>query len=237
MTQSPFQNPVSWRERAGLERAEAERRRRIIRREIRRGARTKAQPSPAARSRNKGFEVGSKVQFQQILVVVLGVILVVTWRWTQRSSSPVTQVTPSTPTAADAAQRLETPSVSDQGAEEAFRTQDLGTLRDPFQLPSRLQDRLRQRELAREEERNRKAQSKVRPVEEPVKPPLVLQGILWGTARPQAIINRKIVSVGDTMEGAKILAVSKEGVTISFEGQTFQMNLPQPNRQERRDFP
>lgn len=182
----------------------------------------------------------TRAQFQQILlVVVLGVILVMTWRWTHRSTlPPLAQAPPPAPVAANASELEQTLPVSGEGLAEPFQTQDLGTLRDPFQLPSLLQDRLRQRELAQEEESRRRTKSEPSREEEPVKPPpLVLQGVLWGTARPQAIINRKIVSVGDTLEGAKILAVSKEGVTISFEGQTFQMSLPQPNRQERRDFP
>ncbi len=97
--------------------------------------------------------------------------------------------------------------------------------RDPFVLPAVLTEVLRQKELAKEEERRRKNPQPT-PLSVPVQPPtLMLQGILWGTARPQAIINRKIVSVGDTIENAEILSVSREGVMVSFNGQQYPLKL------------
>ena len=93
--------------------------------------------------------------------------------------------------------------------------------RDPFVLPAVLTELLLQKELAKEEERRQKTLQPP-PPSVPIQPPdLKLQGILWGTARPQAIINRKIVSVGDTIENAKILSVSREGVMVSFNGQQY----------------
>ncbi len=97
--------------------------------------------------------------------------------------------------------------------------------RDPFVLPAVLTEVLHQKELAKEEERRRKALQPP-PPSVPVQPPnLKLQGILWGTARPQAIINRKIVSVGDIVENAEILSVSREGVMVSFNGQQYPLKL------------
>ncbi len=97
--------------------------------------------------------------------------------------------------------------------------------RDPFVLPAALTEVLRQKTLAKEEERRRKALQPP-PPSVPIQPPnLKLQGILWGTARPQAIINRKIVSVGDAIENAEILSVSREGVVVSFNGQQYQLKL------------
>ncbi len=97
--------------------------------------------------------------------------------------------------------------------------------RDPFVLPDALKETLRQKEAAKEEERRRKAIQPPAP-SVPAQPPnLRLQGILWGTARPQAIINRKIVSVGDAVENAQIVSVSRDGVMVSFNGQQYQLKL------------
>ena len=49
-------------------------------------------------------------------------------------------------------------------------------------------------------------------------PKLVVHGIIWGSSLPQAIINNKEVKVGDTVEGADVVDISKEGVIILFAG-------------------
>lgn len=56
-------------------------------------------------------------------------------------------------------------------------------------------------------------------VSEEVKPlpPLSVQGLLWGGAFPQAIVNGKIVKIGDKVADAQILGIDKEGVTVLFE--------------------
>jgi len=57
---------------------------------------------------------------------------------------------------------------------------------------------------------------------------LNVQGIIWGTKLPQAIINHKVLAAGDLIEGAEILRIDKKGVTLSFAGETF--NLPAPGQ-------
>jgi len=57
-------------------------------------------------------------------------------------------------------------------------------------------------------------------------PSLTVQGIIWGGRFPQAIINNKVVKVGDTIEGARVISIDKEGITLLFEG--MQYNLPSP---------
>lgn len=100
--------------------------------------------------------------------------------------------------------------------------------RDPFDLPALLKERLQARR-----------QSLTAHVEHPVQgaqpsgaeiqpPPLRVQGLFWGGARPQAIINRQIVSAGDTVvaEGSaevKVLDVTSDGVKISFKGREFEL--------------
>ncbi|HOW36247.1 MAG TPA: hypothetical protein PL155_07525 [Candidatus Omnitrophota bacterium] len=70
----------------------------------------------------------------------------------------------------------------------------------------------------------------VKPVAEIVKvereiipPSLSIQGLIWNTDRPQAIINESVVGIGDTIEGAKIVSIQKTGVSIAYEGKTFQI--------------
>ena len=89
-----------------------------------------------------------------------------------------------------------------------YTSQDL---RDPFQSPFEL----------------------FKPVEEPERPkkeeaPIVgglsyleVQGIVWGSSMPQAIINNTVVREGETIEGAEILAIRKEGVYVLHEERQY----------------
>ncbi|MBM3244118.1 MAG: hypothetical protein FJZ12_04735 [Candidatus Omnitrophica bacterium] len=49
-------------------------------------------------------------------------------------------------------------------------------------------------------------------------PVLIVQGVIWDGSPRQAIINNKLVQVGDTIEGADIIEINKEGVTVLFAG-------------------
>ncbi|MDD3275072.1 MAG: hypothetical protein PHQ84_04355 [Candidatus Omnitrophica bacterium] len=65
----------------------------------------------------------------------------------------------------------------------------------------------------------------------PVKPDfdiskLQLQGVVWGVKNPQAIINGKVVSVGDLIEGAEIVSIDKKGVTLSINGGIMDLSSP-----------
>ena len=108
--------------------------------------------------------------------------------------------------------------------------------RDPFLLPPKLREVFRQKDTERErlarEAQAQRGQSGSRPPEAQISS-LKLQGLLWGNARPQAIINRRILSVGDTIEQAEILAVSKEGVTVLYNGREVQLKLPELGGRER----
>ena len=64
------------------------------------------------------------------------------------------------------------------------------------------------------------------PVEKKPLPALKIQGMVWGGDFPQAIINNKVVKIGDTIEGASIVQINKEGVVILFEKQKY--SLPSP---------
>ncbi len=57
-------------------------------------------------------------------------------------------------------------------------------------------------------------------------PALKIQGIVWGSSIPQAIINNKVLKIGDKIEDVSIVEINREGVVISFEKQKY--NLPSP---------
>ena len=50
---------------------------------------------------------------------------------------------------------------------------------------------------------------------------LRVQGLVWGTSMPQAIINNTVVRVGEVIGGAEVLDIRKEGVFVLYEGQQY----------------
>ncbi len=105
--------------------------------------------------------------------------------------------------------------------------------RDPFQLPPMLQEALRQRALAKAAALAKRAENVSQAtLRQPIA--LKLQGILWEAAQPRAIVNRKIVAVGDTIQDAQVTAIDKEGVTVSFNGQEYRLKLPTKNSLEEK---
>ena len=59
-------------------------------------------------------------------------------------------------------------------------------------------------------------------------PALKLNGIVWNTNRPQAIINDQIVAIGDTIENSKIVDINKSGVDIIFANKLYTIQIDQP---------
>lgn len=57
-------------------------------------------------------------------------------------------------------------------------------------------------------------------------PPLAVQGMMWGGDLPMVIINKKVLKIGDTIEGAQIVNIDKTGVKILYKKQTFNLNSP-----------
>ncbi|MBU4346471.1 MAG: hypothetical protein KKH29_04000 [Candidatus Omnitrophica bacterium] len=55
-------------------------------------------------------------------------------------------------------------------------------------------------------------------------PDLVIQGVIWGGRLPQAIINNKVVKIGDTIETVEIIDINKEGIIISFENKEYNLS-------------
>jgi hypothetical protein len=57
----------------------------------------------------------------------------------------------------------------------------------------------------------------------PVVPPfssagLKINGIVWNTNLPQAIVNDRVVRIGEDLQGAQIVAIKKEGIEVIHNG-------------------
>jgi hypothetical protein len=57
--------------------------------------------------------------------------------------------------------------------------------------------------------------------EEIVPPELAVQGLIWKSERPQAIINNRVVDVGDSVLDAKIVDIRKSSIDIQYQGMMF----------------
>jgi hypothetical protein len=62
-----------------------------------------------------------------------------------------------------------------------------------------------------------------------VMPVLLISGITWGSSFPQAIINGKIVQVGDQIGEVQVAGISKEGVVFAYKRQKFSLPAPGAN--------
>jgi len=52
-------------------------------------------------------------------------------------------------------------------------------------------------------------------------PDLVIQGMVWDTDMPQAIIDGNVYKVGDRFQDGKILEINKDGVKILYNNRIF----------------
>lgn len=85
-----------------------------------------------------------------------------------------------------------------------------GQLRDPFQEFIVKDKNKEDLTLAQEEENSMGPDA--------ILEKLQIQGMIWGGKFSQAIINDKVLTVGDSIEGAQILSIDKQGVTLGFAG-------------------
>ena len=172
----------------------------------------------------------TKTQFLQLLGIAAMIGLVVLFMNSRTAApppaAPAVSVQPSAGGAPESAPQNAGPAAAAPAAPPApapaVSNEEPTVTRDPFQLPALLKEVLRQKELAKQVKPAPKENGPAQPAAEPN---LKLQGILWGTSQPKAIINRHIVSVGDTIEDATIIAVGKNGVTVSFGGQDYVLKL------------
>ena len=52
---------------------------------------------------------------------------------------------------------------------------------------------------------------------------LKVSGFVWGTDKPKAIIDDKVVGKGDVVKDAEILNISKEGILFKYKGKEYLM--------------
>lgn len=61
----------------------------------------------------------------------------------------------------------------------------------------------------------------------PVAPPaMAITGIVWGSQKPMAIINGRLVGIGDVVGDAEIVAVERGAVRVRVQGQEFVLTVP-----------
>ena len=89
-------------------------------------------------------------------------------------------------------------------------------LKDPF-APVKIKEEVKQQAQV-----EKKEQAAL-----PLPPPkLEIQGVVCGGYFPQAIINKKVVKIGDLIEGARITEINKNGVRILFDNQQYNLASP-----------
>lgn len=56
---------------------------------------------------------------------------------------------------------------------------------------------------------------------------LNIQGIIWGGRITQALINNKVYTVGDTLEGGQITSIDKNEIVLDFSGKVVNLSVAQ----------
>ena len=59
------------------------------------------------------------------------------------------------------------------------------------------------------------------PKQEVVLPALLIQGMFWDSPQPLALIENKLLRVGDTIKDVRILGISKEGIDVIYSDKLF----------------
>ncbi|MBI3324217.1 MAG: hypothetical protein HYZ92_02960 [Candidatus Omnitrophica bacterium] len=59
----------------------------------------------------------------------------------------------------------------------------------------------------------------------PPAPDLVVQGVIWGGMRPQALVNDGVYDLGDTIKEATIVDIRRDGITVSTNGHTYELGV------------
>ncbi len=57
-------------------------------------------------------------------------------------------------------------------------------------------------------------------------PSLTLQGLVWGGDFPQAIINNRVVKIGDIIGEAEVADIGKEGVVVIYAKKKYKLAAP-----------
>lgn len=169
----------------------------------------------------------TRTQIQQLVVVLLLILFIGVLMLSSKTPGPGGAVVTLPPAEKSAQAPAGEPKPPAAVVPDALP--DLSIPRDIFLLPALLIQRLQQREKEEQQaeldrfQQQQAARTRPVPAEQITITNLELQGIFWGSANPQAIINRQILSVGDQVEGARVQAITKESVLLSRDGQEFEL--------------
>jgi len=105
---------------------------------------------------------------------------------------------------------LFTPGATQEAISVSVVKYSADSLKDPFEVYSE-----------KKKEQEPEAKLKAKPL-----PPLTVQGIIWGTPLPQAIINGKVLKIGDMIDGVEITRIDKEGVEVFYAGRSYFLASP-----------
>jgi len=59
-----------------------------------------------------------------------------------------------------------------------------------------------------------------------VLPKLDIQGVVWGTNNPQAIINNKVLKIGESVDDVRIKDVKSNGIVVVYKNKEFLIASP-----------
>jgi DNA-binding transcriptional regulator YdaS (Cro superfamily) len=159
-----------------------------------------------------------RVKREFIVVAVLGLVLVLVWMW-------VLGIVPGNKTVREPIEKPVTGQVSPQELRKKAEEAAL-SLSDWLRKQEEIDKMLVYHEGARDpffflpKEREKIEKSL------PLQPPkLVLKGIVWDETKPLALINGLVVKEGDTIQGATIVKIDFERVTIRYRSKEFIIEL------------
>jgi hypothetical protein len=95
-------------------------------------------------------------------------------------------------------------------------------LRDPFRFPGTVKEL----ETAVKAKTKAATAAKVKPVKPKPKPQLTLNGIIWDTENPMAIINGDIYKISDRIGDYTILTINEQGVRLRFGRENVFLQAP-----------
>jgi hypothetical protein len=52
-------------------------------------------------------------------------------------------------------------------------------------------------------------------------PTFKVNGVVWDTKRPQAILDSQVINIGDTIKGCTVINIDKNGILLNFQDRTF----------------
>lgn len=63
-------------------------------------------------------------------------------------------------------------------------------------------------------------------------PALTVQGLIWGGEFPQAIVNSKVVRIGDRIGEVEVTGIAKDGLTVFFANREYKLPSPAATGQQ-----